>query len=152
MSGRRSKLTKSVCAACGWRFECSTFPGGSTEYCSLACGTRWGDGVLIRAARKRSSHRLIGSATYEHVDRSVVGDRDGWKCGLCNQSVDPSLMWPHPLSQSLDHIVPVSRGGDHTYKNTRITHLRCNILRSNGEELAAGWREFMTNSLRVVGG
>lgn len=74
----------------------------------------------------------------EPVDRDVVGDRDGWKCGLCGHRVDNSLSWPHPRSASLDHIVPLSKGGAHAYINTQIAHLDCNMAKGNrggGEQL-----------------
>lgn len=65
----------------------------------------------------------------EDVDRDVVGDRDGWCCGLCGQQVDKTLPYPDPMSPSLDHVVPLSRGGAHTYANTQITHLKCNVAK-----------------------
>jgi 5-methylcytosine-specific restriction endonuclease McrA len=86
--------------------------------------------------RRRSAKRG-GSA--ETVDRWIVGERDGWRCGICRKKVNPVLVWPHPMSQSLDHIEPLSRGGHHTYANTRIAHLRCNTARGasgGGEQLA----------------
>lgn len=79
-----------------------------------------------------------GSGEYEAVDRQVVGDRDGWRC-FCGRKVDPKLVYPHPMSQSLDHIDPLSDGGAHTYANTRIAHVKCNSARGNrggGEQLA----------------
>lgn len=65
---------------------------------------------------------------------SVVGERDGWRCGIpgCRRRrIDPARAYPHPLSPSIDHIEPLSRGGLHTYANVRIAHLRCNMARSN---------------------
>ena len=60
-----------------------------------------------------------------------VFERDGWTCGICGGSVDRVLEWPDPLSVSLDHIVPLSRGGSHTYDNVQCAHLSCNIQKSN---------------------
>lgn len=69
----------------------------------------------------------------------MVGDRDGWKCGICRRKVDRTLPYPDPRSPSLDHIIPLSERGPHTYANCRITHLGCNTARSNrggNEQLA----------------
>lgn len=66
----------------------------------------------------------------EDIYIDVVGDRDGWRC-FCRKKIDKTKPWPHPLSPSLDHIEPLSRGGAHTYANVRIAHLRCNVDRSN---------------------
>jgi 5-methylcytosine-specific restriction endonuclease McrA len=53
--------------------------------------------------------------------------------------VDKALTYPDLMSQSLDHVVPLAEGGLHTYANTRIAHLTCNITRGRhggGEQLA----------------
>jgi len=43
--------------------------------------------------------------------------------------VDAELRFPDPLSASLDHVLPLARGGRHTRENVRLTHLRCNVRR-----------------------
>jgi 5-methylcytosine-specific restriction endonuclease McrA len=45
--------------------------------------------------------------------------------------VRKNLRHPHPLSASLDHLVPLSAGGVHAPDNVALAHLRCNIMRSN---------------------
>ena len=30
-----------------------------------------------------------------------------------------------------DHIVPLSKGGKHSYLNTRLAHIKCNVQRGN---------------------
>lgn len=82
--------------------------------------------LRTRTQRKRAVRR---GAEAEVVDRWLVGERDGWQCGICSLSVDNSLSYPEPMSASLDHIVPLSRGGSHVYANVRITHLSCNVNR-----------------------
>lgn len=64
---------------------------------------------------------------YEAIERQRVFDRDGWRCGLCKDLVDPALSHPDPLSVSLDHVVPMSRGGPHLYSNVQCAHLKCNV-------------------------
>jgi hypothetical protein len=61
------------------------------------------------------------------VDRDAVGDRDGWVCGLCHLPIDRSLDYPDLMSASLDHVIALVHGGDHTYANCRIAHYRCNV-------------------------
>lgn len=64
--------------------------------------------------------------------------RDGWRCGLCRRKVDVGLTYPHPRSASLDHIVPLSLGGEHVRSNVQLAHLGCNVrkgARSAGEQL-----------------
>lgn len=53
-------------------------------------------------------------------------------CAICGQPVDKSLRTPHPLSAEVDEIIPVSRGGNPLeWDNVRLTHRRCNRLKSN---------------------
>lgn len=70
---------------------------------------------------------------YEPVDRAVVFERDGWTCGICALPVDPADKFPEPSSATLDHIVPVSRGGAHTLANVQTAHFYCNTAKGNRE-------------------
>ncbi|WP_356948665.1 HNH endonuclease [Mycobacterium sp. TJFP1] len=99
------------------------------------------DYMCRECRRKRpSTPRSVGGhlararlykAEYEPVDKMRVFERDGWKCGICGEAVDKDLAWPHRASASLDHVVPLSQGGAHTYSNTRCSHLSCNTQRGN---------------------
>ena len=64
-----------------------------------------------------------------------IFERDIWLCGLCVTPVDPESAWPDPMSPSLDHILPLSKGGTHTYENVQLAHLTCNV--SKGNRIAA---------------
>ena len=67
-----------------------------------------------------------------------VYERDGWSCGLCQAPVDPGLAWPHPMSASVDHILPLSQGGSHTLANVQCAHLSCNSRKCDRVDLDAG--------------
>lgn len=84
---------------------------------------RASDSARRRRARKRG-------VAYEPINTLRVAERDGWICGICGGAIEPALRYPEPLSKSLDHALPLSRGGSHTYDNVRITHLVCNIRRN----------------------
>ena len=92
--------------------------------------------LRAKSARRRAAKR---DPAAELVHTDVVGDRDGWRCGICRRRVDRALPYPAPRSKSLDHVVPLSEGGRHTYANCRLAHLECNLTRGNkggGEQLA----------------
>ena len=65
--------------------------------------------------------------TVEKVLASEIYERDAWVCQLCKKKVNRTLKYPHPLSQSLDHIIPLSRGGAHSKANVQLAHLSCNV-------------------------
>jgi hypothetical protein len=83
----------------------------------------------LNSERRDAAKR--GATEAERIDRAVVGARDRWRCGICHHDVDQSVRYPDPMSPSLDHVVPLSVGGSHTYMNVRISHLSCNVGRGN---------------------
>lgn len=52
-------------------------------------------------------------------------------CALCGMPLDKSLKYPNPLSISIDHIIPISRGGKSTIDNLQATHLMCNKVKGD---------------------
>lgn len=68
----------------------------------------------VRYARKKNAPRI------ERINRKIVYQRDKGICSLCQTKV----IWE---DASLDHIIPLSKGGSHTYDNIALTHLLCNI-------------------------
>jgi 5-methylcytosine-specific restriction endonuclease McrA len=65
-------------------------------------------------------------ATVEVVDPAIVFDRDDWICQLCHTDIPKDAVWPDVMSAAMDHIKPISAGGDHSYANCQASHLRCN--------------------------
>ncbi|WP_369851284.1 HNH endonuclease [Cryobacterium sp. Y82] len=51
-------------------------------------------------------------------------------CQICGAEVDQSILYPEGWSATLDHVVALSRGGNHTPENTVLAHLRCNLAKS----------------------
>jgi 5-methylcytosine-specific restriction endonuclease McrA len=83
------------------------------------------------AQRRRARER---EAFVEDVSLRVLFERDEGICQLCLEPVDWYLRERDPLSQSIDHIVPISLGGEHSYANTQLAHLICNIRKRDRVE------------------
>lgn len=138
-----------TCQFCAGSFSEPARPGNVRTTCpSQACQLRlrqtlnrqWAvahpDRILEASARRRVR---IRAGTTERVDLLAIAERDGWRCQICRRRVNAALRYPHPLSRSYDHVVPVSEHPEHTAANLRLTHLRCNVGRGNrggGEQLA----------------
>lgn len=75
--------------------------------------------------QKRRAQKL--SLPADAIRPMDVYERDEWTCGICAQRVDRTLAYPDPLSASLDHILPLSRGGHHVLENVQLGHLSCNV-------------------------
>lgn len=53
-------------------------------------------------------------------------------CGICGKPVDFNLKFPNPMSPSIDHIIPVDRGGHPSdIDNLQLAHLCCNRSKSD---------------------
>ncbi|WP_425608698.1 HNH endonuclease [Streptomyces albipurpureus] len=57
--------------------------------------------------------------------------RDDWCCHLCGEDIDRDVVAPAPLAPTLDHVVPIARGGAHTMINLRAAHFRCNSAKGS---------------------
>lgn len=62
---------------------------------------------------------------YEPVNRVSVFKRDKWRCYVCGCQVIQSNEWV-PNQATLDHIIPLSKGGPHAYVNVRTCCQLCN--------------------------
>lgn len=90
----------------------------------------WTDAKRDRYHRRRA--QKVGTAL---ADRPVIladiRERDKNRCHLCRKRVS-SKPYPHPLSASLDHVIPLSLDGQHVPENVRLAHLQCNVEKGNG--------------------
>jgi HNH endonuclease len=68
--------------------------------------------VARRRAKQREAH-------VENVDPRMVWNRDGGVCGICGEPAEMD-------DWHLDHIVPIVRGGEHSYANVQVAHPLCN--------------------------
>lgn len=126
-------------------------------YCSTLCrdlarsvdGARWRDKAAIRAymrayseqhrdrlnalsrvwARANRGKRVAASqrwrarvkgATIGPIDFDRIAARDRMKCHLCGRRVKRSEL-------HFDHVIPLSRGGEHSERNIAVAHARCNV-------------------------
>jgi 5-methylcytosine-specific restriction endonuclease McrA len=71
--------------------------------------------------RRKIRHR---GAFVEHVEPLAVLELDDGVCGICGEDVDP-------VDFHVDHIIPLSRGGEHSYANTQPVHPKCNRQKHN---------------------
>ena len=81
--------------------------------------------VRNREAAHRRRARMRGAVVEQFTDLEIF-ERDGWICGICCAPIDSMIGWPEPEAPSIDHIKPISKGGNHTRDNVQASHLRCN--------------------------
>jgi hypothetical protein len=114
------------CQACGIAFA-PAYGDQRSTICSEGCRRRL---QSIRTSGKAHHRRAIrfGCAVVERFGRLEIFERDGWRCGICGQPTPRWLIGSNdPQRPTLDHIIPLSRGGEHSRRNAQCACWRCNI-------------------------
>lgn len=75
-----------------------------------------------RGARRRARKR---GATIEHFTRQEIIDRDNRTCHICRRTnlTDKQI--------HIDHVIPLSKGGEHSRANCKVSCAPCNIRKSD---------------------
>lgn len=89
------------------------------------CGTcaEQRNAAILRTARSARKRYLRQFA----FDPMAVFERDGWTCYLCGTPTPPALRGLNlPTSPEVDHVAPISRGGEHSEVNAKCSCRKCN--------------------------
>lgn len=108
----------------------------TSRYTLSTCSTECKE-VKRRADRQEHKHRRRArkrSAFVAAVYRFKIYERDRWRCQICMKKVKRDAVVPHPLAPTLDHVVPLARGGTHEPANVRLAHFLCNSRRGAAED------------------
>lgn len=129
------KSVVKVCEICGEEFHPRITQPDQKTCGKEKCKQRLDNVHKTKTGKRRDilgrRRAVIAGADADSIDVTEVFKRDQWVCQICGLPVDPSISHPHPLSKSLDHIVPISLGGGHTWGNVQLAHLSCNIRKGN---------------------
>ena len=78
----------------------------------------------------RSDRQAGNRAAFEAARKKILATQT--VCGICGKPVDFSYRYPHPLSPTVDHIIPVSKGGHPSdLDNLQLAHRCCNREKSD---------------------
>lgn len=127
------------CTVCGAEFECTV--SSNRKYCSKKCAKKvgrkkWKRTPQGREAKRREeqARRAAKRGAYvAPVYFKQIAERDKWTCQLCGKPVKRKAKAPDPLAPTLDHIIPLAKGGTHEPKNVQLAHFLCNALKSDRE-------------------
>ena len=113
---KRAAIEKSECLMCGSEFSCTSGRIKLRTFCNRQCKVEFSRHV------RRAKH----SGQYIKFKSVEIFEKYGWTCHLCSKPILKSFEYPDPQSPSLDHIIPLSKGGWHAPWNCRPAHLGCN--------------------------
>jgi 5-methylcytosine-specific restriction endonuclease McrA len=137
---RRIKNTEHICPVCGAKFL-----GTKTQrFCSMyPCQKKFFDSRNGLSRAKALCLKFGGR--YTAVAFWKVYVRDVSLCQVCGAVAPQELRGDkhNMLAPTLGHIIPLARGGDHTYENVQLEHLGCNLKK--GSDLPEGVVEPRTN-------
>lgn len=117
------------CVYCGAEFTPPVGHGGK-RLCSLTCQRRQKRDVH-RASKQMRRAQTRGAPNIERVYRKRIFERDGYLCLLCGRPLAMDEQVPHPDAPTIDHVLPLSRGGAHTPANVQAAHFMCNSRKHN---------------------
>ncbi len=100
-----------------------------------------GEGILHSARRVLPVPSVVRLTRYVRVPyrahigmtRRAVFARDGWRCVYCRGP-----------AETIDHVLPRSRGGPHTWENVVTACARCNHRKGDRTLHEIGWRLHVT--------
>lgn len=78
---------------------------------------------------RRAAAVLLG----DNIDRLTLYELYNWKCILCKEEIPWDKRVPHPRAATLEHIIPITKGGQHIWENVAPAHLMCNSSKSDSD-------------------
>jgi 5-methylcytosine-specific restriction endonuclease McrA len=131
----RSLRPETKLQTCGWCSEVIEVPSSYT-------GTKvYHDVCRKQATRHRNRKKTVkrqGAKTVERIDIFLLAERDNFVCHICLGLVDMSVSRVSRFGATVDHVMPISKGGLDTLDNVRLAHWICNIRKSNSLEFVNG--------------
>lgn len=79
---------------------------------------------LVKKQERALRRSRIDGTPNEKIDPMFVYVMNDGICGICGNPLDISEF-------TMDHIIPISKGGGHLYANVHSAHKICNIRRGN---------------------
>ena len=130
-----------VCKECGKRFTMRELHesnpwnfSDNPTFCCTSCRNRWHRREGRHRRRERGEQKGYGN-----VSLLALEERDNHTCYLCGTKTDRSdyrvdesgNFIAGPSYPSIDHVVPLSKGGTHDMSNVRLACCRCNAIKGN---------------------
>ena len=128
-----------VCKECGKRFTMRELResnpwnfSNNPTFCCTSCRNRWHSREGRHRRRERGEQKGYGN-----VSLLALEERDNHTCYLCGTKTDRSdyrvdesgNFIAGPSYPSIDHVVPLSKGGTHDMSNVRLACCRCNSIK-----------------------
>lgn len=120
------------CAICGSAFSCLDTMTNKT--CSPDCSREYAK-IRHKKDKRIPKDKIID----RDINLKALYKRDGGRCYICgrvcdfNDWINPTAKnrYPGKAYPEIDHVIPVSRGGEHSWANVRLACRKCNEEKSD---------------------
>lgn len=113
------------CPICGTRTN-------RAKYCSKECA----NSVINATKYARRRMKIESNMVDRNITLSSLFNRDGGVCHICGDQCrwdDYTTVDGQKIAgdwyPSIDHVVPISKGGQHSWKNVKLAHRWCNTIK-----------------------
>lgn len=126
------QMSMNFCFDCGQLIDCRS------KYCEVHRGEHQKESLKRqwRNNEYKRRSRLKGKIKDKDISLEKLAERDGYICWLCGQLVDfndyeirDGQKQSGNYYPSIDHIIPVSLDGEHSWDNVKLAHRICNSYR-----------------------
>lgn len=131
---KRAKATQyrmETCKCCGSLFVLTR---KGTDYCSDVCRNK----TMNAIAKDKRIKRMRAVIVDRNITLEELYRRSNGRCALCGELCDYNDYYYRGKTfiagnnyPSIDHIVPLSKGGLHSWENIQLAHRRCNTVKSD---------------------
>ena len=133
MQESKKEYKTQICECCGKEFYPQRY---GLKYCSKHCMKKASNKRkdILRDKRLKENGEIDNSITLEKLYKRDNGICKicGGKCNYDDCRIDENNNFivgnDYP---SIDHIIPISKGGKHVWENVQLAHLRCNSIKNN---------------------
>lgn len=125
-----NQLSMSVCECCGSLFV----PSGRIKYCSTTCSKRINNAIKKDRRIRKIRHVVVD----KNITLERLYERDNGRCYICGNvcdwddyAIEHGVFIAYNNYPSIDHIVPISKGGKHEWNNVKLACRGCNSRKSD---------------------
>ena len=136
-SSERKDMIERPCLYCGRRFT-PKYGNKRRVYCSPGCQKQATGLILLNTPEAKRFHKLLRRSRLRLGNLPIefnplpIFERDQWTCEICHSAVDKDSIVPEPFAPTIDHKIPLMRGGHHSFDNVQCAHFICNVRKGGG--------------------
>ena len=134
----QAKIKTRVCVVCSKEFKQTRIMGCPDLTCSDECkktkikNYKFTQSYKITSYNQRVKRKLRNFDNFEVIDPKVIMNSYNHICNTCGGHTPKELRGTYELNApEIDHIIPLSKGGEHTYANVQLLCRRCNLNKSD---------------------